>query len=193
MATIEETIAPASEPLTAAEVKIHLGVGASVTDYDARLTQLIAAARRKFERYTNRRLINQTLAIYLDQWPHGKVITMPISPISSVTSVQYYDADDVLQTLSAANYVTDFISEPNRINLIDGEVWPDLKIGRPNRIKIIVVAGYGAASTDVPEGMITAMLMMIEKAFDRPDKNYMDAIDRVLIAEMSTYQLRRFQ
>ena len=188
---INVTVEPSTEPLTTAEAKLHLGLDASVTDFDARIVQLIAAARRRFESYTNRRLITQTLAIYLDNWPRGKTIEFPVAPISAVATVKYYDADDVQQTLSSANYVTDFISEPGRLVLIDGETWPDLKTGRPNRIEITVTAGYGAAS-DVPEGILTAMLMMIEKGFDRPDDKYMNAIDRVLTNEMSGYQLRRF-
>jgi len=186
---IDVAAAPGSEPLTKDEVKLHLGI--SGDDFDGRLDQLIAAARMKVERFTNRRLIEQTLNIYSDNWPKGKTIVFPVAPISAVTSLKYYDADDVQQTLSSANYVADFISEPGRLVLIDGEVWPDLKTGRPNRIELKVTAGYGDA-TDVPEGIVTAMLMMIEKAFDRPDGKYMDALDRVLTNEMSNYQLRRF-
>ena len=186
---INVTVEPGNEPLTKDEAKIHLGITGN--DFDARLDQLISAARRKFENYTNRRLIEQTLAIYLDNWPRGKTIEFPVAPISAVASVKYYDADDVQQTLSSANYVADFISEPGRLVLIDGETWPSLKTGRPNRIELTVTAGYGDA-TDVPEGITTAMLMMIEKAFDRPDDKYMDALDRVMTNEMSGYQLRRF-
>lgn len=187
---IDVTTKPGNEPLTKDEVKIHLGL-VGVETYDARLDQLIAAARQKFERFTNRRLITQTLAIYLDNWPKGKSLIFPVAPISAIGGVQYYDANDVLQTLSSANYVTDFVSEPGRLVLIDGEVWPDLKTGRPNRIYINATAGYGDA-TDVPEDIVTAMLMMIEKAFDRPDDKYMTALDRVLTNSMSSYQLRRF-
>jgi len=190
MATISVTAKPESEPLTKGEVKLHLGIDG--TEYDSRLDQLIQAARETIERTTNRRLIEQTLTIYDDIWPRGKSLKLPVAPISAVGSVKYYDSNDVLQTLASSKYVTDLVNEPGRIVLIDSELWPDLYIGRPNAIEVSVTAGYGNSGADVPGGINTAMLFMIEKAFDRPDDQYLKALDRVLTNELSPYNLHRF-
>jgi len=190
MATIGVTTAPESEPVTLEEARLHLGIDGD--EFDGRLDQLIAGARGRVERTTNRRLIEQGLAIYLDMFPPGFVLELPVAPVSAIASIQYYDADGTLQTFANASYYTDLIREPGRIVLANGEVWPTTETGRPNAIIVNVTAGYGDSSADVPEGIVTAMLMMIEKAFDRPDENYLKALDRVQTNELSPYMLRRF-
>ena len=193
MAIIGVTTKPGSEPLTVNEVKRHLGQDEGITDDEGRFSQLIEGARKRVERTTNRRLIEQTLAIYFDFFPAGFVIELPVAPVSAIASVQYYDVDGSLQTFAASKYFTDIINEPGRIVLKSGESWESTEIGRSNAVVINVTAGYGDSSANVPEGIVTAMLMMIEKAFDRPDENYLKALDRVQINELSPYQLRRFR
>jgi len=191
MATIEVTTKAKSEPLTKPEVKLHLG--AYGDEIDGRLDQLIAGARKRVERTTGRRLIEQGIAIYSDRFPTGRSIGLPVAPVSAIASVQYYDVDGTLQTFDASKYYTDLIKEPGRIVLVDGEVWPSTQAARPNAVIINATAGYGDSAADIPEGITTAMLMMIEKAWDRPDENYLKALDRVQINELSPYILRRFQ
>ncbi len=191
MTTIEVTIKAKSEPLTKPEVRLHLGVPAG--EDDSRIDQLIAGARQRVERTTGRRLIEQGIAIYSDRFPAGRSIRLPVAPVSVIASVQYYDANGSLQTLAASKYYTDLIKEPGRIVLVDGEVWPSTQISRPNAVVINATAGYGDSGADIPEGIVTAMLMMIEKSFDRPDENYLKALDRVEINELSPYTLLRFQ
>ena len=190
MAKINVKTAPQAEPLDKEDVKLHLRI--DVPDHDDALDRLIIGARKKVERISNRRLITQTLEIYMDDWPSGRTIDLPIAPVQSITNVSYYDSNDTLQVLSNSKYVADIVSEPGRIVLIDSEVWPDLKIGRPNRIVIELVAGYGDAASDVDENIKTAMLMGIEIEFYRPDSTYMAALDRVIKNSMSPYYLKRF-
>jgi uncharacterized phiE125 gp8 family phage protein len=190
MAIISVTANPGSEPLTIEEVKDNMGGVLGVDD--SRIEQVIAAARKRVERTTNRRLIEQSLAIHFDHFPAGFVIELPVAPVSAISSVQYYDADGALQTFAASKYHTDLVSEPGRIVLKSGEAWETTEIGRPNAVVVNVVAGYGDSGADVPEGIVTAMLMMIEKALDRPDENYLKALDRVQTNELSPYMLRRF-
>lgn len=182
---------PEMEPLSKDEVKLHLGIEGTA-EFDERIDQLIAGARAKIERTTGRRLLTQTLIIYSNYFPSGRELSLPVAPVSSISSVQYYDVDGVLQTFDSAKYYTDLVREPGRIVLADGEVWPSTQVARPNAVEVTAVAGYGDDAADVPEGITTAMLMMIEKAFDRPDENYLKALDRVQTNELSPYVLRRF-
>lgn len=191
MAIIEVTSPPESEPLTKGDVKDHLGLNGD--DYDNRVHQLISMARKQVERLTNRRLIQQSLAIYLETFPAGLEIVLPVAPVSEISSIQYYDTDGVLQTFASTKYFTDIISEPGRIVLDSSAFWPDIETGRPNAVRVNVVAGYGDSSADIDEGLTTAMLMIVEEAFDRPDKNYLEALTRVQIHMLSPYQLRGFR
>ena len=191
MATISVTTEPGSEPINKDQVKFHLGIDGTQSD-DA-INVMIAAARQHVERITNRRLIEQTLAIYFDTFPSGVTIKLPVAPVSAIVSVQYYDVDGSLQTFASTKYFTDLVSEPGRIVLDPDEVWPDIETGRPNAVVINVTAGYGDGGSDVPEGIINAMLMMIEKVYDRPDGNYLTALERVETNQLSPYLLRGFR
>jgi uncharacterized phiE125 gp8 family phage protein len=190
MTTISVKTEPASEPLSKDDVKLHLGADGS--EHDSAFVRLIAGARKKVERTTGRRLITQTLEVFYDNWPRGVFIDFPVAPVQSVTTIKYYDADDVLQTLASSKYTVDVISEPGRIVLNVGETWPTLRDGKPNSVVVELIAGYGTDSSDVDEGIITAMLMMIETSYDRPDQKYMEALERVTTKELSPYKLRRF-
>lgn len=190
MPTITVTTKARSEPLTKPEVQLHLGIPAG--EDDGRIDQLIAGARLRVERTTGRRLIEQGIAVHFDCFPAGSNLRLPVAPVSNIASVQYYDVDGNLQTVAQSKYYADIITEPGRIVLVDGAVWPSTQTARPNAVIINVTAGYGDSGADIPEGIVTAMLMMIEKAFDRPDENYLKALDRVQVNELSPYSLRRF-
>lgn len=189
--SIEIVTGPAVEPLTKSEVRLHLGLS-GVNDYDDRIGQLITASRKRIERTTNRRLITQNLKWYIDKFPCDDEIYLPVAPVQVVNSITYYDTNNVLQTLSTDDYTTDVITEPCRVALNWGYVWPWTRYERPNAVIIDIDAGYGDASTDVDQGIINAMLVMIEQVFDRPDDQYDKALDRIKTRELSPYFLRRF-
>lgn len=78
-------------------------------------------------------------------------------PVSSVTSVQYYDENGVLQTLDPSIYIVD--TNYGRIACQYGQVWPAT---RPiiNAVQITYVAGY-ADATKMPRVVRQAMRMLI--------------------------------
>ena len=99
---LQQTTAPTSEPLTLTEVKNHLRI--DNTDSDDELTLLLAAARSHVETRTNRQLMQATYELTLDRWPSSGVLTLRMPPLSSVTSVVYYDENGSSQTFSSDNY-----------------------------------------------------------------------------------------
>lgn len=152
--------APAAEPLTLAELKLHLRVtGSAEDDY---ITALGKAARRRVEEITGRALINQTWYLYLDAWPTCDRIRLPRAPLSSVTSVTYYDTDGTTaNTFSAASWDADTNPTPGEVVLTYGSVWPSTTM-RPNSpIVVEYVAGYGAAGSAVPEELKQAIYLMV--------------------------------
>ena len=151
--------APASEPLLLATVKAHLNV--TSTSWDTQITNLIKVARRAVERYLKRSLITQTWEVYYDNLIDE--MRLPYGPIQSVTSVSYYNLDGVLTVLPSTAYWPD----------LDGIIkrgydvtYPEVQYGRPNAVVIEYKAGYGDDSTDVPEDIIHAMLIMITDLFE---------------------------
>ena len=165
------TEAPATEPVSKADVKKHLRLAttdADATAYtteDALLDRLIATARIITEQETGRALITQTKTLYLDGWPGGNEIRIPYPPLQSATvTYRLEDDDDYDNTLSTVD--TDIVSEPGRLILQPDETWPSGTLYPDKPIKIEFNCGYGDASTDVPEGIKSAILLRISDLYE---------------------------
>lgn len=155
--------APAVEPLTLEEAKIHLRVDDGAED--TLIESLIKAFRSSIDGkdgWLNRALITQTWDLHLDRFPADSrtPIQIPLPPLQSVTHVKYYDADGILQTLSSANYFVDSVSEPARLFPAYNLSWPTTR-ERPNAVNVRFVAGYGAAAGSIPEAIRQAGLLQI--------------------------------
>jgi len=150
--------APAVEPVSTAEAKTHLRVTGS--DSDTYIDTLIAAARRTVEHDSGRALITQTWDWTLDGFPDADHFDVPFPPLQSVTSVTYTDTNGDSQTFSSGDYIVDTASEQGRIALEEGESWPTTK---PviDVVTVRFIAGYGDASTDVPDHLLHAVKLLI--------------------------------
>lgn len=157
MSALVNLTAPAAEPLSLSDAKLHLRV--EHTADDALITALIVAARQQAELITRRQLISATWRYSLDAWPLDGIIEPPRPTLISVQSIKYIDAYGVLQTLDAALYSVDTASEPGRIVPIWGEVWPSARLD-VNAIRIEYTAGYANAAA-VPQSIKAWMLLAI--------------------------------
>ncbi|MFA6204486.1 MAG: head-tail connector protein [Gallionella sp.] len=137
--------APATEPVSLAEARLHLKVDS--TDDDTLISALITAVREQAEHRTGRAFITQTLELVLDSFPAA--FELPQPPALAITSVKYYDTNGALQTMAASLYSLDSDSAPARLVPAYGEVWP-ATYGIPNAVRVRYTAGYGAAGSDVP-------------------------------------------
>ena len=159
MPTFAVTTEPTTEPLTLDELKLRLRV--TTCDFDTELLQILVESRKRVEEDSKRKLITQTVTMYLDDFPRGDCIEIRLAPIQSITSVQYYDLAAVLQTHSSTTgYWTDIVSTPSKMELRNGQVWPYTQLDRPNVIVVTFVAGYGAAAAVPP----VAKLAIVEYA-----------------------------
>lgn len=157
--------APASEPITFAEAKLHVKVESSVTADDALITSLIVAARGKVETDAQRQLITATWKAILDRFPNNdtEVIELPLPPLQSVSSVQYVDTAGALQTWAASNYIVEASAGPwareGRLAPAISQSYPDAGVV-PEAVRVQFIAGYGAA-TSVPQELKQAMYLLI--------------------------------
>jgi len=166
--------APTVEPFTTEEAKTHLRI--STLDEDTYIDRLIKAARVRTESVTSRALLNQTWNYYMDSFPSR--IQLPRPPLGSVTSVKYVDQDGVEQTLSNTLYTVDTSAEPGLVYMNYNGSWPDVRVF-DKAINVEYVAGYGAASTAVPEDLLQAMLLLIGHLYE----------NREAVMETQTYPL----
>lgn len=159
----EITVAPTVEPLTVAEAKAHLRVD-HTTD-DSYIESLIKAARRTAEQFQSRAYITQTWKLYLDDFPSGKEIKLPVAPVASVSSITYVDLQGDTQTWDSANYQVDTKAAIPRIVLSPIVSWPNVETDRINAVTITFIAGYGATSASVPENIKHAMKLIISDMY----------------------------
>ncbi len=155
------TTAPAIEPVTLAEAKLHLRVDAD--DDDALITSLIVAARIWCEGFQNRAFITQTITGYLDRFANS--ISLPQPPLISVESIKYFDTGGDQQTLSDSIYDVDTTSEPGLITLAFNQSWPAIRSVH-HSVEIIFKAGYGDAGSDVPDTVKSAMKLLIGHLYE---------------------------
>lgn len=155
------TTEPDVEPITLTEAKLNLRVDCTA-DNDL-ITALIVAARRWCEDYENRAYITQTITAKTF-WLPGQII-LPRPLLQSVTSVTYVDQAGDTQTLSSALYDVDIFREPGQITRAFNATYPTVR-GDVNGVTIVYVAGYGDASTDVPQETIQAIYLLISHLYE---------------------------
>ncbi len=149
---LRQTIPPYAEPLHIDPVILHLRL--PTRDEDSLVNDLIATARQECEEYTRRQLLAATWELKLDSFPgNNGAIELPRPPLVSVASITYKDTAGATQTLSAASYVVDNVSEPGRVSPAYGYYWPSV-YGEANAVTITYVAGHAApvtanATTDI--------------------------------------------
>ena len=107
------------------------------------------------DRYTPRRVDGIGGAVGLD------VIELPLGPVISVDSIEYYaaDADETDTVLASSKYVVTKGRRRSRIEPAKGECWPTVA-DREDAIRITLTVGYGATDADVPGQLKRAALMI---------------------------------
>ena len=158
------SVAPSTTPITVAEAKTHLRV--DHTDEDTHIGILVDAATAHVDGYSGilgRALVTQTWTQDFEEWPCER-LRLPLAPISAISSITYYDANNASQTLSSSYY--SLIED----DLSPAAVWgstvtlPNL-YDREDAIRVTFVAGYGAASA-VPAAIKAAMFLIVADLYE---------------------------
>lgn len=148
---------PTTDIVTIAEVKRHCNVTA--TDEDDYLVALLRAATELVERETNRAFLSQTWQLTRTCFPASSRVELPRSPLQSVSSITYYDADGNSQTFASSNYHVDTVREPGVVWLDEDSDWPDTD-DRPDAVTVNYVAGWSDVE-DVPARAVQAVLLLV--------------------------------
>ena len=172
---------PASEPISLKEAKKHLEILESDDSHDEQIQLLIEVARDRVERDCGLALLTQTVEHVQAGFPEA--IQLQRRPVQSVTSVQYYDDGNTLQTLSSSIWHLNPAKE--RIELKYEEDWPTTA-DRWDAVKVTYVAGYQKAS-NVPASLRRAMLLCIGHDFENRDQ----IANEGMLTEATYERLRR--
>lgn len=156
--TLQRTSAPAVAPVSLVDAKLHLRV--DNTAEDDLITALIEAAVSHLDAQgvLGRAIITQSWAQWVGQSPGS--VRLLVGPFQSLTSVEYYDSDNALQTATLTDFETRLDGDFVIVKPKTGFAWPGA-YSRDDAIKITYVAGYGNAGSDVPQSIRQAILLLV--------------------------------
>ena len=191
---LTRTVDP-SELITAAELKAHLRIDHT---YDDDTVTALQAAVSAFldgrDGYLNRAVCTQTWAWRLSRFPVSTELHLPLPPLQSVTSVQYYDTDEVLQTFDSTSYYTYAQCQPGYIKLKQTYSWPST-YDRDDAVIVTFVAGHGSPSS-IPKPIKQAALMLCGHMYaNRGDAGPLDAasyMSDTVRALLAPYRVQEF-
>lgn len=158
-----ETVAPVAEPVTIYEARRQCNLSSADTTHDVKLAHLIASARGQFEHDTGTYLVSRTMELKL---PALVEMQFPHKPVSSITSITYYDSGNVSQTLGSSVYQLDAARSQLRLAYL--QTWPTT-VARWDAVTITYVLGSHTDSTTVPDYAKSAMLLLVANEFEAPD------------------------
>ena len=174
---LELVTAPTALPVSVTEAKAQMRVDTS--DDDALIGRLVdvAVSYVDVQGALGAAMITQTWAQWLGQSPG--TVTLLLGPVQAVTAVKYYDTDNALQTDTLSNYNALGTSTRTIVAPKPGFNWPTT-YQRDDAIKIEYRIGYGDASTDVPENIRHAMLMLIAFHYENRETELIGTISKTL-------------
>ncbi len=148
-------VAPIVEPITLDDAKLFLRV--TLPDEDALITRLITAARVFCEQRTYRPIAPHVCEVFYDRTlnPFGW-LTLPVAPVTEVTSITTTDITGVATVVDPATYLVDLASDPPRIGLPTAGFWP-FPLRAFQAIAVRLVLGYAVP----PEDLLQAMRLLI--------------------------------
>lgn len=153
------TVEPGQEAISVDQAKEHLNVLHDLDDLY--IHALIRVARETVENLTARIVgVSKTVKFFMDEFPQGSTIFLPLGKTQGVTSLKYYDTAGVLQTLSSDLYFVDLETTPSRICVKPSHSWPSTELGRPSAVVIEFMAGYPSVDS-IPAPLVQAMKLLI--------------------------------
>ena len=170
---LERVTAPSIDPVTIAECKRHMRIEHS--DDDVIIGSLINVAVNYLDvtGMLGKAMITQTWAEYVDF--HATTVHLSITPVQSVSSIEYYDVNNVLQTDTLSNYYIIGTKGYKTIYPKSGYAWP-VTFKRDDAIKITYVVGYG----DTAERVRHALKMLVANYYENRENELVGTISKTL-------------
>jgi uncharacterized phiE125 gp8 family phage protein len=181
--TLARITPPVGEPVTLADMKLHLRL--THTSEDALIGNLIKAAREEVEQAAGLALISQGWRLYLDEWPGSGIVLLQRAPMISLDAVTVFNAAGSPASLPLSGFVFDRASRPARLAPKDTVMTPGRAL---NGIEIDFTAGFGATGAEAPDGLKRAIMLLAAHwyehrgpdAFDRESAPWPPSFERII-------------
>ena len=162
MMLTEETPVP-SLALPVEEMKDHLRMGSGFADdglQDGLIETYLRAAMAAIEGRIGKMLFQRPFLWVLDCWRDGDEQALPVAPVSAISSVTLVDAagGEVVVPASAYRLIPD-LHRPRLAG--KGTMLPT--IPNDGLVKVVFLAGFGAAWADMPVDLRQAVLIFTQK------------------------------
>ena len=181
---LNRTVAATLWPITLADAKEHLRV--SGTDEDVLIANVIKAASDQIGEMSGRVLSAETWTVASACF-YGRV-TLPKSPITAATAIQYYDAAGALQNAVTSDFNVFIGEDYSMIEPKPGAAWPTAQ-PRPDAVRITFTAGYAIC----PFALRAAMLLLIGHLYSNREATVVGAtvakLEMAVESHVNTYRL----
>lgn len=168
------------------ETKSHLRVTHS--DHDQLIEDLIWGAVKSFEKKANVCLSSQTWKAFADKCYEEFALWK--YPVTSISSIRYYDGDNAMQTLSTSDYYSNVDQGSTGYNPRPAVIFVEDTVStyeRDDAVIITFVAGYTTIDYDVKQALLSWVYRKYENPAD-PITERLSFFDNV-VADNRSYGL----
>lgn len=132
---------------------------------DTELELLLEQAIASYENRTRSTVFNSTYAMKFHKFPYDGCFHVPYPPLVSVTTITYYDADDVQQTWASTEYDVITDDSPGRVQLAWEKTLPTFS----RDIEVTYVAGNGSDWDSLPKLMQFTLSTLVHSMWHNRD------------------------
>lgn len=149
-----------NQPVSVADCKLDLKIESDFTDDDDLISAYIDAAGKLCSEITGKKLISESIQASFQCVDENYNIRLPHTPVQAITEIQYYDGDNVSQTLDVTDFhLYNFENHSMLVPKADVS-WPGY-YSRRDAINVTYTAGYGDNSTDLPATIRKAIRLTV--------------------------------
>lgn len=145
-------------PVTVSDLKKDLRLEADFCLDDELILSYIFAATKMASEVTGLSLIGETYKYSID-FPFDE-IKLPLTPVISITEIQYFDADNVSQVVDSSNYYLYNFDQHSEVVTTNTYSWPDV-YDRKDAFSITYRAGMGETASSVPDSIKRAIRLIV--------------------------------